>query len=219
MCGCSWNVIVSWEYCDILSTSHHWHWLMVLIDMMEYCGPSAIYIALQDSFTHSSSDVVSFPTFLRKNDLCRPTGVHFNNLSALKLEEFSPVSVEISTFQHTLLTRQWFYVTLLQKKNLCLTVDHSLLITHVETVFGVSDAALNWIKSSLSDRKQFVTMGGCRSEVGVISIWCSSGVNFGPFSLLLIYIFPFGQLLRSLGFKFHFYTDDRFTRIQNLMIM
>lgn len=34
--------------------------------------------------------------------------------------------------------------------------------------FGVSDTALNWFKSYLSDCKQLVTMGGCRSEICLV---------------------------------------------------
>lgn len=36
----------------------------------------------------------------------------------------------------------------------------SLLIVRLETGFGVCDTVLNWFKSYLTDRKQFVTMGG-----------------------------------------------------------
>ncbi len=56
------------------------------------------------------------------------------------------------------------------------TVDHLVLITRLETVFGVSDIALSWFRSYLSDRKQFVSMGGFRSKIGVVQ----SGIDFGP---------------------------------------
>ncbi len=39
------------------------------------------------------------------------------------------------------------------------TVDHLVLITRLEAVFGVSDIALNWFRSYLSDHKQFVFHG------------------------------------------------------------
>ncbi len=78
------------------------------------------------------------------------------------------------------------------------TIDHSILITRLETVFGVSDSALKWFKSHLSDRKQFVVMGGCRSEVGVVHSGVPQGSVLGPL-LFSIYIFPLGQLLRTLG--------------------
>lgn len=48
------------------------------------------------------------------------------------------------------------------------TVDRSLLITRLEAVFGVSDNVLKWIRSYLTHRKHFVTMGGFRSEVGFV---------------------------------------------------
>lgn len=86
------------------------------------------------------------------------------------------------------------------------TVDHSVLITRLETVFGVSDAALNWFKSYLSDHKQFVSMDGFRSKTGVVQSGVPQGSILGPL-IFNIYIFLLGQLLRSLGLKFHLYAD------------
>ncbi len=87
------------------------------------------------------------------------------------------------------------------------TVDHLVLITRLETVFGVSDIALNWFRSYLSDCKQFVSMGGFRSKIGVVQSGVPQGSILGPL-LFNIYIFTLGQLLRSLGLKFHLYADD-----------
>ncbi len=84
------------------------------------------------------------------------------------------------------------------------TVDHLVLITRLETVFGVSDIAL---RCYLSDRKQFVSMGGFRSKISVVQSGVPQGSILGPL-LFNIYIFTLGQLLRSLGLKFHLYADD-----------
>ncbi len=60
------------------------------------------------------------------------------------------------------------------------TVDHILLITCLETVFGVSDTVLEWFRSYLTDRKQFVTLGGFRSEVGFVKSGVPQGSIFWP---------------------------------------
>lgn len=60
------------------------------------------------------------------------------------------------------------------------TIDHSILITRLETIFGVSDSALKWVKSYLSDRKQFVVMGDCKSEVSVVHSGVPQGSVLGP---------------------------------------
>ncbi len=80
------------------------------------------------------------------------------------------------------------------------TIDHSILISRLETVFGVSDSALKWFKSYLSDRKQFVVMDGCRFKVGVVQSGVPQGSVLGPL-LFNIYIFPLIQILRTLGLK------------------
>ncbi len=87
------------------------------------------------------------------------------------------------------------------------TVDHAVLLTRLETVFGVTDTVLNWFTSYLSDRRQFVSLGGCRSKVGSVKFGVPQGSILSPL-LFSMYIFPLGQLLRSLGLKFHFYADD-----------
>lgn len=48
------------------------------------------------------------------------------------------------------------------------TVDHSVLFTRVENVFGVSGIDFNWFKAYLTDRTQFVIMSGIRSKFGVV---------------------------------------------------
>lgn len=80
-----------------------------------------------------------------------------------------------------------------EEKLVCFTVDHSLMP--------------HWTALSLSDRQQFVTLGGSRSEVGVISVWCSSGGSFGPFTLLLILHFSPPTLSNKLIYYLSFFWD------------
>jgi len=60
------------------------------------------------------------------------------------------------------------------------TVDHNLLLARLEFVFGVSDTALSWFRCYLSDRKQFVAMGGFRSAIGVVHSGVPQGSIPGP---------------------------------------
>ena len=48
------------------------------------------------------------------------------------------------------------------------TVDHKLLLRKLP-IYGASDAAVSWIKSYLSNRKQFVKLGNQSSELLAIS--------------------------------------------------
>ncbi len=48
------------------------------------------------------------------------------------------------------------------------TVDRSLLLSRLESVFGITETALNWFKSHLSDQRQFVSMGGHKSIIGSV---------------------------------------------------
>ncbi len=86
-------------------------------------------------------------------------------------------------------------------------VDHSLLLSRLETVCGITDTALNWFKSYLSDRRQFVSLRGCKSNIGSVQFGVPQGSVLSPL-LFSMYIFPLRQFLRSLGLKINFYADD-----------
>ena len=45
------------------------------------------------------------------------------------------------------------------------TVDHSLLLARLSTCFGICDQALDWFRSYLSDRTQYVRIQDVSSDV------------------------------------------------------
>ena len=66
------------------------------------------------------------------------------------------------------------------------TVDHRILIKMLEH-YGVRGAASDWLKSYLSNRKQFVNIDGCSSELLDVICRVPQGSILGP-TLFIIYI-------------------------------
>ena len=60
------------------------------------------------------------------------------------------------------------------------TVDHSLLIERLQLEFGVIDTALDWLRSYLVDRVQFVKMGQHQSDKVALDVGVPQGSVLGP---------------------------------------
>ena len=63
-------------------------------------------------------------------------------------------------------------------------VDHQLLMTKLR-LYRVSDSALSWFRSYLTDRQQFVTIDGKRSDSLIIKQGVPQGSVLGPVLFLL----------------------------------
>ena len=71
------------------------------------------------------------------------------------------------------------------------TIDHAILLSRLRHRFGVTGAALDWLRSYLANRKQLVRIGSDNSS--------PTSVPFGT-----AYITPLGDLIRKYGL----YADD-----------
>jgi hypothetical protein len=87
------------------------------------------------------------------------------------------------------------------------TIEHDILIKRLETVFGVTGAALRWIGTYLGEREQYVVAGGERSGTSRCEYGVPQGSVLGPF-LFSVYVSPIADVISSHGVQFHQYADD-----------
>ena len=87
------------------------------------------------------------------------------------------------------------------------TVDHSMLLSRLNTRFGICDKALDWFQSYLSGRTHFVKVNNRTSVSHSISHGVPQGSVLGPI-LYSLYTSPLGDMARAHGLNIHFYADD-----------
>ena len=87
------------------------------------------------------------------------------------------------------------------------TVDHSLLLARLSTRFGICDQALDWFRSYLSDRTQYVRIQDVSSDVHALPYGVPQDSVLDPL-LYSLYTSPLGDIARSHGLSYHFYADD-----------
>ena len=83
--------------------------------------------------------------------------------------------------------------------------------------FGLSDVALNWIKSYLSNRRQFVSVSGYSSPMTDVISGVPQGSVLGPI-LFTVYTSPIGRHIDSFSVSHHHYADDTtlYTQLTNV---
>ena len=83
------------------------------------------------------------------------------------------------------------------------TVNHSILLMKLQAI-GLSNSALSWFRSYLSDRQQLVEISGTRSSSKRISCGVPQGSILGPL-LFLIYVNDMSAVVKN---KLLLYADD-----------
>ena len=86
------------------------------------------------------------------------------------------------------------------------TVDLTILLQRLHEL-GIRDAALDWFKSFLSQRRQSVVINGTRSSYRNLSFGVPQGPVLGPI-LFTLYTTPLGAIARKYQLNFHIYADD-----------
>jgi hypothetical protein len=87
------------------------------------------------------------------------------------------------------------------------TLDHNTLLHRFESLFGITDDALSWISSYLSNRYETVVIDGVKSAPSEVKFGVPQGSVLGP-KYYTLYSQPLGDIIKRFGLLYHFYADD-----------
>jgi hypothetical protein len=87
------------------------------------------------------------------------------------------------------------------------TVDHNLLISRLHDYLGIQEKALDWCKSYLSHRPQYVRIGAATSRPTVLDYSVPQGSVLGP-QWFTIYTYPVRDIILRHKLNYHVYADD-----------
>ena len=91
------------------------------------------------------------------------------------------------------------------------TIQHQVLLEKLK-LYGASSKSLNWFKDYLTDRAQYVSIGGTRSDIIKILDGCFQGSLEGPWCFLIV-INDIVILGRRGGYTIYIYADDNCLRV------
>ena len=87
------------------------------------------------------------------------------------------------------------------------TLDHEILLQRLGQSQGVTDSALNWLRSYLCSRKQSVVIHSATSEDVILKFGVPQGSVLGPKGYSM-YTLPLGAILKKHGMLYMTYADD-----------
>ena len=88
------------------------------------------------------------------------------------------------------------------------TVNHGVLLDRLSTRYGVREKAHDWIRSYLSERRQYVTINGHKSVEHAKDCDVPQGSVLGPNLYEDYTAAPVGDIFRKHGINFSIYADD-----------
>ena len=87
------------------------------------------------------------------------------------------------------------------------TIDHQILLTRLNSTFGLSNSALALLSSYLTDRTQTVTIKSESTSPSTLNTGVPQGSVLGPL-LFTLYTSPISNIFTNTSINFHLYADD-----------
>ena len=87
------------------------------------------------------------------------------------------------------------------------TVDHSILLSRMNSYFGIGGVALHWFQSYLSGRTYCVRIDNVTSDISQLKYGLPQGSVLGPI-LFSMYTPSAADIIRKRGLTYHCYADD-----------
>jgi hypothetical protein len=87
------------------------------------------------------------------------------------------------------------------------TIDHSVLLSRLETVFGIRSTALQWFRSYLQDRTQYVSVNNLSSPASPLLFGVPQGSVLGPV-LFVLYTTPLSSVIQQHAVNHQLFADD-----------
>jgi hypothetical protein len=98
-------------------------------------------------------------------------------------------------------------VVLLDMSSVFDTIDHTILISKLQSL-GITDQAMEWCRTYLSERRQTVVVQTSRSQPEMLSYGVPQGSVMGPL-LFSIYMIGIGHVIAKFdGISYRIYADD-----------
>ena len=87
------------------------------------------------------------------------------------------------------------------------TIDHQLLLHHLEHRLAITGTALQWLSSYLSNRKQCIRVQDSTSAPKLLEYGVPQGSVLGPL-LFTLYTLPLADVISQHHLEHHLYADD-----------